>query len=189
MSMVFDLKLHPGRKSLRMPYRDYATAGIYFVTICTHDRRPTLARIIDGTVELTPIGEIAKACWSEIPLHYSEVNIYAFVVMPNHIHGLLRLSPCAENPPQSEIIRRKFGPDSLPAASLSAVVRSLKSAVTKRAREMFLLNGDCWQRNYFERAIRSGKEFDDATQYIIENPLKWAMDKENPDGGKTLRSR
>jgi putative transposase len=189
MSMVFDSELHPGRKSLRLPYRDYTAAGIYFVTICTHDRQPTLARISNAIVQLTPVGEITQACWSEIPLHYPQVGLHGFVVMPNHVHGLLQLAPFAANLSKIDIARRNFGPDSVPSASLSAVVRSFKSAVTKQVRESLSQTGNFWERNYFERAIRSGKEFDDTTQYIIENPMKWEMDEENPESAKTLRPR
>jgi REP element-mobilizing transposase RayT len=187
--MVLNSKLHPGHKSLRMPYRDYAAAGIYFITVCTHDRRPTLARIINATVDLTPIGEIANACWSEIPLHHAQVFVHSFVVMPNHVHGLLQLSPLSGRPSKPDTARRTFSPDSVPSASLSAVIRSFKSAVTKRARERLLASGEIWERNYFERVIRTGKELDDATQYIIENPLRWERDKENPACAKTLSSR
>ena len=187
--MVLNPNLHSGHKSLRLPYRDYTAAGMYFVTICTYDRLPTLARVVNAKVELTPVGEITQACWSEIPLHYPQIVLHAFVVMPNHIHGLLQLAPLVARPSKPDTSRRDFGPDSVPPASLSAVVRSFKSAVTKRVRERLRMTTDLWERNYFERTIRSGKEFDDTTQYIIENALKWEMDKENPDGAKTLSFR
>jgi REP element-mobilizing transposase RayT len=187
--MVFDLSLHPGHKSLRMSYRDYAAAGIYFVTICTYDRRPTLAKIEKGTVHLSSIGTIVKERWLQIPSHHPQAALHAFVVMPNHFHGLLELTTHVDVPANAALIRREFGPNSVPSASLSAVVRSFKSGVTKHVRERLSVMSDIWQQNYFERVIRSGKEFDAATRYIIENPLKWEMDEENPEGVKTRRPR
>jgi putative transposase len=187
--MVFDSTLHPGHKSLRMPYRDYATSGIYFVTICTYNRRPTLARIEEGKAHLSLIGKVARDRWLQIPTHHPQVTLHAFVVMPNHVHGLIELTPPTGAVSKLDTIRRKFGPDSVPSASLSAVVRSFKSGVTKRSREGLGATEDIWERNYFERVIRSGKEFDDATQYIIENPLKWESDKENSNVAKTQGPR
>jgi putative transposase len=140
--MVFDSNLHPGHKSLRMPYRDYAAAGIYFVTICTADRRPSLAKIEDGNAHLTPIGEIAKECWQQIPTHHPEVTLHGFVVMPNHVHGLLELTPLSGVPSKPDIAKRKFGPDGVPTSSLSAVVRSFKSAITRLARVRLNVEGD-----------------------------------------------
>ena len=187
--MVFDSNLHPGHKSLRMPYRDYAAAGIYFVTICTCDRRSTLAKIEEGKLNLTLTGEIARECWLAIPAHHPSVTLHAFVVMPNHVHGLLQLTPISGVPSKLDTARRELGPDSVPPWSLSAVVRSFKSTVTRLTRARLGVNGDIWERNYFERVVRDGKEFDDATRYIVENPLKWELDKENPSVAKTLRPR
>jgi putative transposase len=189
MIMVFDSSLHPGHKSLRMPYRDYAAAGIYFVTICTFDRRPILARIEEGKAHLTPIGEMARECWLETPTHHPQATLHAFVVMPNHIHGLLELTPLSGVPSKPDTAKRKFGPDCVPSSSLSAVVRSFKSAVTRLARVRLNVDGDLWERNYFERLIRDGKEFEDTTKYIIENPIRWELDKENPNFAKTRRPR
>ena len=189
MTMVFDSSLHPGHKSLRFPYRDYAGHGTYFVTICTHDRMACLGNIVEGNVQLTPIGEIVRECWLQIPEHNPQAILHASVVMPNHTHGLIQLTPAAGAPSKPDATRRGFGPDSVPPGSLSSVVRSFKSAATRLSRARLGASGELWEWNFFERVIRSGKEFDDTTQYIIENPLKWELDKENPDPAKTLRSR
>src|ERR1700759_1178338 len=159
--MVFDSNLHPGHKSLRLPYRNYAAAAIYFVTICTFERRPNLASIENGIVRLSSIGKMVEERWLQIPIHHPQAMLHAFLVMPNHFHGLLELTNRIVIPSISDVTRREFGPNCVPSASLSAVVRSFKSGVTKQSRERLGLTGEFWQRNYFERAIRSGKEFDD----------------------------
>jgi len=188
MIMVFDSTLHPGHKSLRMPYRDYASAGLYFVTICTYDRRPSLAKIEDGKVHLTSVGEITRECWLQIPAHHPKANLHAFVVMPNHVHGLLELTTPGV-PSRPDIVQREFGPHSVPSSSLAAVVRSFKSSVTRLSRMRLGAIGEFWERNYFERVVRDGKEFEEVTRYILENPLKWKLEQENPEALKTQQPR
>jgi putative transposase len=189
MSMVFDSSLHPGHKSQRLPYRNYADHATYFVTICTYDRLPSLAKIVDAKVQLTPIGEIVQECWLQIPLHDPQAKSHSLVVMPNHVHGLLQLIPLVGTPLKPETTRRRFGPDSVACRSLSSLIRSFKSAVTRLSRARLGVVGEIWQRNYFERAIRDGRDFDEVTRYITENPFKWEMDRENPEALKTKRPR
>jgi putative transposase len=110
-------------------------------------------------------------------------------VMPNHVHGLIELTASMGAVSTPGITRRKLGTDSVRSASLSAIVRSFKSGVTKRSRDTLSVAEAVWERNYFERVIRSGREFDAVTQYIIENPLKWELDKENPNVAKTQEPR
>jgi putative transposase len=177
--MRSDETLHPGHKSLRLPYRDYATAGIYYVTICASDRRCILARIENATANLTRLGEIARECWVQIPTHFPRVAIHAFTIMPNHLHTLIELKPSL-GPKKPETIRREFDATSVPSGSLSAIIRSFKAIVTRRAKRELQFDGDVWERNYFEHAVRNGDQFAKASQYIIENPMKWEQDKENP---------
>ena len=173
--------LHPGHRSIRLKGFDYSTPSVYFVTICTHERRCVLGRVDRNLIEQTSIGRIAHESWIAIPSHFPQVNIYAFVVMPNHLHGIIEIASLAGAQraaplPEKIALKPHVGP-----GSLGAVVRSFKAAVTKRANRELGWRGEVWQRNYFERVLRDGKEFSDASRYIAENLLMWELDQENPN--------
>ncbi len=182
-----DETLHPGHRSIRLKGHDYSAPGLYFVTICAGMKRCIFARVAAARVELTAFGRIARDSWVAIPSHFARVNLYGFVIMPNHMHGLIEIgcqvgaqhaAPLLGLPPD-ESRRHVVKP-----GSLSVIVRSFKAAVTMRARKELDWKGEIWQRNYFERVIRDGQEFSDASRYIAENPMKWEWDRENP---KTIR--
>jgi putative transposase len=181
--MRSDERLHPGHKSLRLLYRSYAEPDIYYVTICTHRNLCIFGSVKNAAVNLNPLGSLTRECWQAIPSHFPDAKLHAFVVMPSHLHGLIELMV---KPPSSslEIRRRTFESDAVPAGSLSAIVRSFKSIVARRAHQEFQFKGELWHRNYFERVIRSGKELSNATQYIIANPTGWGMDRFNPEAAK-----
>jgi putative transposase len=181
--MRSDERLHPGHKSLRLPYRSYVEPGIYYVTICAHQNLCIFGDVQNSSVRLTPLGDLVGEHWQAIPSHFPNAKLHAFVVMPSHLHGLIELSGKPTSP-IAEIGRRRFDSDAVPANSLPAIVRSFKAIVARRARRELGFNGELWHRNYFERIIRDGKEFENATQYIIDNPTKWQMDRFNPEAAK-----
>jgi putative transposase len=80
---------HPNRQSIRLSDYDYTQPGAYFITICTHQRKPLLGFISDGKMFLTPNGKIVQSCWSEIKEHFPHIELSVFMVMPNHIHGVI----------------------------------------------------------------------------------------------------
>jgi putative transposase len=166
--------------SRRLKTRDYATPGLYFVTICSNFKRSVFGRVVGNSVDLTALGRIARETWIAIPAHFACVKLHAFVVMPNHLHGIieiraLELSQHATSVPEVN----NCLPRGLQYPSVSVVVRSFKAEVTKRARLELNRNGEVWQRNYFDRVIRDAREFSAATQYIVANPLQWEWDGEN----------
>jgi len=180
--MRSDETLHPGHKSWRLPYHDYSSAGIYYVTICAENNRCIFGQIENGCVQRTRLGEVVRECWEAIPAHYPNAKLHAFVVMPNHFHGLIELAKSVQI--KTEILRREFNLSSVPSGSLSAIVRSFKAVVTRRAHKEIRLHGEIWHRNYFERVVRDGQEFSNATRYIAENPMQWEWDERNPLAGK-----
>jgi REP element-mobilizing transposase RayT len=91
--MAPDEQLHPGHKSIRLPYRDYSAAGIYYVTICAANNRCVFGRIENAQTVLTSLGKIARDCWLQIPSHYANTKLHSFVIMPNHLHGLIEIAP------------------------------------------------------------------------------------------------
>ena len=177
-----DEVLHPGHRSIRLKGRDYSSPGLYFVTICAHDKQCVFGRIVGGQVQLSSLGQTAHECWVGIPLHFAWINLHGFVIMPNHVNDIFEIASQAgaqhAAPLQVQVSVERVGPSVKPG-SLSAVVRSFKAAVTKRARSELKWAGEIWQRNYFERVIRDGQEFSDASRYIAENPMKWEWDREN----------
>ncbi|HUW58263.1 MAG TPA: transposase [Planctomycetota bacterium] len=181
------------RRSVRLKGFDYAQAGGYFVTVCADKRRPVFGRISEGKLVLNARGQIVRACWQEIPRHFPQTELDAFVVMPNHVHGVIVIHEQTDGrlsgdvgaqhavPLQSEKASsaRAFG--ELPARSLPAIMRSFKSAVTRRIRERGGRRMRVWQRGYYEHVIRNNDDLNDIRRYIVDNPARWATDSENPD--------
>jgi REP element-mobilizing transposase RayT len=93
--MPYDPQRHH-RRSIRLPGYDYTQPGAYFVTIVTHERMPLFGDIVDGEMRLNDAGRVAEQCWLDIPSHFPHVALDAFVIMPNHVHGILWI---VETPP------------------------------------------------------------------------------------------
>jgi len=79
------------RKSLRLSGYDYSSVGVYFITICTLSRKASFGSIVSNKMILSPIGKIARSFWSEIPNHFKNTQLDLFIIMPNHIHGLIKI--------------------------------------------------------------------------------------------------
>jgi len=168
------------RRSIRLKGYDYAQAGAYFVTVCSRSRECVFGESVEGEVRLNGAGRGVEEVWDALPKHYPGVEVDAFVVMPNHVHGIVVL-PDRVGAQHAAPLRRglKVAP-----GSLSAIVRSFKSAVTKRINEAHgMPDTRVWQRNYYERVIRDEDELRGVRQYIADNPAQWALDEENPAVG------
>lgn len=137
-----------------------------------------LGTVTGGVVELNEYGRIVKRCWNEIPAHFPKVVLDAFVVMPTHVHGILAFSGLGAGEPcdGTEGVRKPC------AGSLSTVVRSFKAAVTKEVNALRNTPGaTVWQCSFYDRIVRNRKELERFRRYIANNPLKWSLDRENPD--------
>jgi len=178
------------RRSTRLPTYDYSLAGAYFVTICAHNRTCIFADIADGEIRLNDLGRVVTECWNEIPRHFPGVELDVFAVMPNHLHGIAMLPRdewCTEvndNTGRGKACLaptpRRFGTP--PPNSLSSIIGSFKSAASRRINILRRTPGaPVWQRNYYEHVIRNREDLHEVQQYILDNPLRWAMDNENPD--------
>src|SRR2546430_10066474 len=129
------------RRSLRWRGHDYSSPGAYFVTICASSH--LFGRVRTGEMLLSRFGEIARQCWVSIPNHFLHVRIDAFVVMPDHVHGILFLG--SRHSHTRAIGRIRPG-------SLGAVVRSFKSAVAARIHALPRApGGGAWPPNYFSQ--------------------------------------
>ena len=170
------------RKSIRLKGWDYSEPGAYFVTICTHNRQPLFGQVVDGEMVLNEYGQIVREAWFDLPNHYAHVELDAFVVMPNHVHAIIVLT--------ADPVGAGLKPAPTPAAPtpaptrhpLSEIVRALK---TFSARRINALRGTpgvpVWQRNYYEHIIRTERALNAIRRYIAENPLRWYLDRYNPN--------
>ena len=178
-------------RSIRLKGYDYTRAGAYFVTICTKDRTCLFGDVADGVMRLNQMGHIVRQCWLAIPDHVPPVLLDEFVVMPNHVHGIIVLvstdtvGATHASPPQhasplqnDDTPTRPRGPQ---RQSVGSIVVSFKSAATKRINEHRGTPGaPVWQRDYFEHIIRNDESLNRICEYILNNPLQWDLDRENP---------
>ena len=173
---------------MRLKDRDYGASGYYFITICTHNRENYFGNIewsghvgnvgtqnfaspqecSAACVKLTPIGKIAHQYWMEIPNHFPFIILDEFVIMPNHVHGILRIN----KPDYRSHKQNIFGPQS---ENLASVIRAYKAATKKYATVNHLEFG--WQSRYHERIVRSN-ELSIFQNYIKNNPIKWMRSHE-----------
>jgi len=163
------------RRSTRLRQYDYAQEGAYFVTICTRDRMPFFE---DETTRT-----IVERCWLEIPEHHPSIQLDEWVIMPNHLHAIVVIEQCRGvqlNAPTTRNRNSTHSSISPYRNTLATTVRTFKAAVTtlcRRARH----DRFGWQRNYYEHVIRNEDDLNQIRQYILDNPVQWDSDEENPD--------
>jgi REP element-mobilizing transposase RayT len=157
-----------GRHSIRLQGRSYRQPGAYMLTICTHQRRHILARVANGRMHPSATGLCAMRCWEELPLHFANIQIDAFVVMTHHVHGIVIIRNWCGVRPREELKRRQVSP-----GSLGAIVRSYKAAVTREVHRLNSVRGPVWQRNYWERVLRDQSALEIARRYVHNNPANW----------------
>ena len=150
------------RKSPRAPFHDYK-AGVYFVTICTKDKRHYFGRVQDGIMHLSPIGEFCQEQWEKVSEHNPYATVPLFVVMPNHVHAIVSINQGTERVVQ-ETTRE----------TLAIVVGGIKREVTMFARQHKMAFD--WQSRFYDRIIRNRKEGNSIANYIENNVARWDSD-------------
>jgi putative transposase len=172
------------RKRIRLPGYDYSRVGHYFVTAHIHDHAPWFGRVVGGKMVMNGRGEIVLRCWNEIPGHFSGVQTDGFIVMPDHVHGILIIG---DNVGDGHARPLLADTDTVTGKTwrchekLPVVMGSFKSAVTKR---IHLSDGSGrfrWQRSYHDHIIRDDADLARIREYIGNNPVNWASDEENSD--------
>lgn len=180
--------------SARAPFWDYSRNASYFITICTKNNKPWFGQIENGKMQLSELGWIAFNCWMQIPEHFPFVVLDAFVIMPDHVHGIIKIDkhePVETQNVETQDVetqdvetqdlaslrnqehltmkpKNKFGPQS---RNLASVVRGFKIGVSKKSRQ---LHPDfSWQARYHDRIIRNWLEHLKITRYIENNPRNW----------------
>jgi putative transposase len=181
--------------SARLPNWDYRWAAAYFVTICTQNREHYFGEIANEQMQLSHAGVIADVLWHQIPHHAQNIELGAFVVMPNHIHGILIINGHVDNGHHVETLHATSLPPSHPQTatanpdhqineqmskispksnSISTIIRSYKSAVSKHAHRLGLALQ--WQARFHDHIIRDDQVFQRISAYILNNPLCWDKD-------------
>jgi REP element-mobilizing transposase RayT len=168
-------------ESIRLKGWDYRNAGYYFITICTHQREHYFGRVVAHEMGLSPLGEIAAQFWCEIPSHHAGIDLDEWIIMPNHVHGIVVIREHAVETLHATSLpheNAEMSAISPKAGSLSVVIRSYKSAVTRWAG----LNGYqnfAWQPRFYDHIIRDETSLHNIRAYISGNPVKWETDREN----------
>ena len=169
----YDPEIHH-RRSIRLPWYDYSQDGWYYITLCALGKKCLFGRFTDGRILLYQYGRIVEDCWKWLAKQYAYVHLDEYVIMPNHLHGI--------------IVIRRGGSRTAPTRNvpklkpLSRLVGAFKTVSTKQINIIRNTPGrKLWQRNYYEHIIRNEEELYNIRQYITENPINWRKDEENPN--------
>ena len=187
--MTYDSQIHR-RRSIRLRGYDYSQEGGYFVTICTKDRACLFGTIVENKMQLNEAGRFVDDCWKQIPTHFPRVILDEYKIMPNHVHGTImiegnvgvqNLEPLQKSlrEPTHEPPENKF--QHIIPNSIGSIVRGFKIGVTKWFRQNRQVHV-VWQRNFYEHIIRNDDSLNRIREYIMYNPIRWAADRDNPNG-------
>lgn len=149
----------PQRQSPRLPGYDYSKAGGYFITICTYEKQHHFGHINNGDMTLSDIGQIAYDRWTMITEFFPSVTLSDYVVMPNHMHGILFLSDTHEKQP-----------------TMSSIIANYKASVTRIARREYDFTSTMWQPRYHDHIIRNEPDLNRIREYVQTNPTRWEVD-------------
>ena len=189
--------------STRMKEWDYGQNGCYFVTICTKNRDEYFGEIKSGEMHLNEFGEIAQKHWLEIPCHFGNARIDEYVIMPNHLHGIIILENAEEGnqnicrdkaclvSTETDIFKKRFQHQG--KRTISSIIGSYKSVCTKMINKMNVETRHClvstehclvstafaWQSGFYDHVIRNDASLDKIREYILNNPAQWADDEYN----------
>jgi REP element-mobilizing transposase RayT len=191
----FDPRKHH-RRSIRLRDYDYSRPGAYYVTICAYRRKCLFGEVVKGEMMLNPFGEIVDAYWNAIPGHFPNVELDFFIVMPNHMHGILVIvDPVGAGSPRPISGQGNLAPTNrnhatksdretapIQKRTLGQMMGYFKYQSTKRINDIRGTPGaHAWQRNYHEHVIRNEDDLNEIRQYILNNPARWTEDENHPD--------
>ena len=189
--MSYNPNIHH-RQSIRLKGYDYSQAGLYFVTLCLYGRACLFGHIENAEMILNDSGRTAQQCWLDIPNHYPNVVLHEYVIMPNHVHGIVQIvddggygecrgvckgeckgeiffAPTVDPTDEQMVIRGT-------SRTIGSMLRGFKIGVTKWMRQNTNVQ-NIWQRNYYEHIIRNEQSYQNIAEYIEGNPAKWKDDK------------
>lgn len=190
--MKYNPQIHH-RRSIRLQGYDYSQNGAYFITLCTHNRECLFGQIQNGQMILNEYGKMVEQCWNNLSNHYDNIELDAYVIMPNHFHGIILITDNVDNvdnvraihvgaiheltlrksPIQSSQQRRKM--------LLPKIIGRFKMNAAKQINQIRNTPGiPVWQRNYYEHIIRNEESLNNIRNYIVNNPSKWYDVEYNP---------
>ncbi|UCD35040.1 MAG: transposase [Nitrospiraceae bacterium] len=180
--MIFNLSLHT-RRAAQTDRRTLVQPGMYYITLCTQRRECLFGEIRQGKMKLNDAGAVVQKTWEELSSTCNSIWTDEFVIMPNHVHGIISVTAGAPPEPGGNGGARNTTPALI---TLPGIVYHFKSYTTARYRlGMALMNwpplrGRLWMRNYHEGIISTEKELEAVRQFIRYNPLQWGRDRDNP---------
>ena len=190
----------PRRKVTRLKNYDYSKPGFYSITICAQNRKHLFGEIVDENIRLSKLGEILEWQWNNLPNHFSGIEMDQFVVMPNHIHGIIHIcnGDFRGGDKNKRAAIRRGAPCGCPdfrsgdenkrattrvAPTIGDIIGAYKSLSACNYLQWIKFNklsfntNKIWQRNYWEHVIRNDNELNYIRDYIQQNPQRWQMDK------------
>ncbi len=163
------------RKRNRLITYNYSYVGYYFITICVKNREEYFGKIIHDEMILNDHGEMIKKNWLRIPEFHPSIQLDEWIIMPNHIHGIIVIENGKSETAGTEhcSVPTRYG-------LLSKIIKSFKEACSKQIRIQYPGSLFCWQRSYYDHVIRNEESLFTIRRYIRDNPQKWYMDENNP---------
>jgi len=162
------------RKKIRLRNYDYSKNGYYFITICTKNREEWFGKVEKEEMILDQYGKIVNQCWDDLPNHYLNCSLDTFVIMPNHIHGIIVIH-------SDNTVGNGLKP--FPTHGLSEVIRGFKTFASRKINaKIESQNKFEWQKSFYDHVVRNEKSLHNLRHYITFNALKWELDIENKRG-------
>ncbi|MCJ7784874.1 MAG: transposase [Desulfobacterales bacterium] len=160
------------RKPNRLRDYDYSQDGYYFITICTRGRKEFFGNIREGKLDLNRYGETVNQSWYDLPRHYPNGSLDSFVIMPNHVHGIIVID-------NENVVGNGLKP--FPTHGLSEIIRGFKTFSSRKINEEIEIDNKFqWQKSFYDHIIRDERSLDLIREYVQNNPLRWDLDRENP---------
>jgi putative transposase len=169
-------RVMPGnRKSIRLKDYDYTQAGAYYVTVCVNNRKCMFGDVHNGEMVLNEYGEMADKCWNQISQHFPHVELDECIIMPNHLHGIINITPnvgAGFPRPDNDKGRGNRAP------TLGQIIAYFKYGSTKQINQLRdTPRKPVWQRNFYEHVIRDESGLNRIREYIVNNPAQWEKDE------------
>jgi len=188
MVQKYDPEIHH-RRSIRLPEYDYAQDGWYYMTICSQNHRCLFGEILQEKMILNAARAMIEKWWRKLPEKYPGIQLDEYVIMPNHLHGIIVIvgaAPCGRPNPGTHSVTESGQPHGV-VPTLGTIIGWFKTMSTNEYIRHVKQNGwpafekRLWLRNYYEHIIRKGEELNSIRNYIVENPMRWEEDNNHPN--------